>query len=468
MRRIMGTVAVVVLAAAVGFTGGAASALAGPNVVVNGGFETATFSGWTTTGASAAVVAAPHTGSSSARLGSASPTNGNSTMAQTLSVPAAATLTFWYQPHCLDSLARDQEQVQLRTTSGAQLLSVLNVCSNSGAWTQVTRSLAAYRGLTVQLWFNNHDDNQAGTATYTLFDDISLTGTLPANDFSIHANPATVSVARGASATTTISTVVTNGAAQSVSFSARGLPSGVSASFTPTAVTAGASATLKLSASGSAAVGSQTITVTGTGTSASHSTAVSVTVSSVATDDFSISASPSSVSMAPGGTAATTVSTAVTGGAAQAVSLSASGLPAGATATFAPTSVTAGGSSTVTLATSTSTPAGTSTVTITGTGASASHATAVTLTVTGPPPPGLTQLSRDGYTNATSQHATEVEPDTLSVGPMLVSAFQVGRFTNGGSDDIGWATTHRQRADVEPRAPPRPHRGRGGTLGPGQ
>ena len=49
----------------------------------------------------------------------------------------------------------------------------------------------------------------------------------------------------------------------------------------------------------------------------------------------------------------------------------------------------------------------------------------------------LTQVSADPYTNATSQHATEVEPDTFSHHGTVVAAFQVGRFFNGGASDIG-------------------------------
>ncbi len=52
----------------------------------------------------------------------------------------------------------------------------------------------------------------------------------------------------------------------------------------------------------------------------------------------------------------------------------------------------------------------------------------------------LLQLSSDPFTNSTSQHATEVEPDTLASGSTFVSAFQVGRFFNGGASDIGFAT----------------------------
>src|SRR6266571_3294178 len=53
----------------------------------------------------------------------------------------------------------------------------------------------------------------------------------------------------------------------------------------------------------------------------------------------------------------------------------------------------------------------------------------------------LLQLSSDPYTNTTSQHQTEVEPDTFSFGSTIVSTFQVGRFFNGGSSNIGWATS---------------------------
>jgi kumamolisin len=112
--------------------------------------------------------------------------------------------------------------------------------------------------------------------------------------------------------------------------------------------------------------------------------------------DFSISASPASVSVAQGASATSSISTAVTSGSAQTVALSASGLPSGATATFAPASVTAGSASTVTLTSAASTPAGTYPVTITGTAASATHATTVTLTVTAAGGGGPVQVLRNG------------------------------------------------------------------------
>jgi BNR/Asp-box repeat len=51
----------------------------------------------------------------------------------------------------------------------------------------------------------------------------------------------------------------------------------------------------------------------------------------------------------------------------------------------------------------------------------------------------LTRVSADPFTNATSQHATEVEPDTFAFGSTVLAAYQVGRFFNGGASDIGFA-----------------------------
>ena len=53
----------------------------------------------------------------------------------------------------------------------------------------------------------------------------------------------------------------------------------------------------------------------------------------------------------------------------------------------------------------------------------------------------LTQISTDPFTNTTSQHRTEVEPDTFAAGNTIVSAFQVGRFVDGGASGAGFATS---------------------------
>jgi hypothetical protein len=146
------------------------------NVVANPGFESGSLASWSSSGAFLPVISTtPHAGAYSARLGSTSAVNGNSTLTQTVTVPAGSpTLSFWYQPHCPDTLTYDQIQMQVRSTSGSTLATVLNACSNTGAWTQVTYNLAAYAGQTVVLWFNDHDDGYASDPTYFLLDDVSL------------------------------------------------------------------------------------------------------------------------------------------------------------------------------------------------------------------------------------------------------------------------------------------------------
>jgi hypothetical protein len=51
----------------------------------------------------------------------------------------------------------------------------------------------------------------------------------------------------------------------------------------------------------------------------------------------------------------------------------------------------------------------------------------------------VTRVSADPFANASSQHATEVEPDTFAFESTVVASYQVGRFFDGGSSDIGFA-----------------------------
>ena len=113
-------------------------------------------------------------------------------------------------------------------------------------------------------------------------------GTGGTNDFSISAPPASATVTAGNAATTTITTATISGSAQSVALTASGVPSGATASFSPTSVTSGASSTLTVSTGVSTPTGSYAITVTGTG-SASHSTSFSLTVTSGSTGGSTLS-----------------------------------------------------------------------------------------------------------------------------------------------------------------------------------
>lgn len=53
----------------------------------------------------------------------------------------------------------------------------------------------------------------------------------------------------------------------------------------------------------------------------------------------------------------------------------------------------------------------------------------------------LIRVSSDPYQGDGAQHATEAEPDTFAHGRTIVSVFQTGRYSDGGSTNTGWATS---------------------------
>ncbi|HEV7674023.1 MAG TPA: alkaline phosphatase family protein, partial [Candidatus Angelobacter sp.] len=204
-------------------------------------------------------------------------------------------------------------------------------------------------------------------------------------DFSVGASPASLSVTQGSSGSTTISTSTTGGFNSAVALSASGLPAGVTASFNPGSIAApsSGSSTLTFSASGTATTGTSSITVTASGGGVTHTSTVALTISPAAAPNFTVSASPASLSVTHGNSGSTTISTSVTGGFNSAVSLSASGLPTGVTASFNPASIAApgGGSSTLTFNVGSTAITGTSSVTVTASGGGVTHSTNVSLTV---------------------------------------------------------------------------------------
>jgi hypothetical protein len=252
-----------------GTTGGA---------LTNGDFEAGSLSGWTATGQTAVVSSGAHGGTYAARVGSTSAST-DSSITQQVTLPSGSpTLSFWYKVVCPDTITYDWASVQVKSTSGAVLATPLaNTCSNSGNWVQATASLSQWAGQTVVLSFNNHDDNYASDPTYTLYDDISISGSTATPDFTLSASPTSVSTAAGASGTATIAVGALNGFTGNVSLAVAGAPTGASATLSPTSVTGSGSSVLTLSA-GSAAAGTYNVTVTGTSGALSHPAAVTWTI----------------------------------------------------------------------------------------------------------------------------------------------------------------------------------------------
>ncbi|WP_263355404.1 FG-GAP-like repeat-containing protein [Acidicapsa acidisoli] len=188
----------------------------------------------------------------------------------------------------------------------------------------------------------------------------------------------TVSVGQGSSGTSYFYISPEYGFSGSVSLAASGLPSGVSASFSPNPTT-GTSSTLTVTASNSAPTGQYTVTITGTSGTQTASTILTLAISA---QSFTIADYPGSVSMNEGATSTSNISISPQYGFTGNVTLSASGLPSGVTASFSPNPATTG--STLTLTASSSAMPGNATVTITGTSGSLTASTGIALTINSP------------------------------------------------------------------------------------
>jgi subtilase family serine protease len=206
-------------------------------------------------------------------------------------------------------------------------------------------------------------------------------GTTQTPAFAISASPASVSVAQGGSGSSTITTTVSGGFNAAVGLTASGQPSGVTVSFNPTSIAAPGAGTSAMSivVASTVAAGTYPITVTGTGGGITHTATVSLTVTAVGAGNFTLSASPTNLTIRRGAHGTSTITITKSGGFAGSVTLSASGLGSGTTAAFSPNPAT--GTSTVTFTASSTATTGTRTITITGVSGSLTHTTTISLRV---------------------------------------------------------------------------------------
>ena len=144
--------------------------------IKNGGFEGAV-AFWTLGGKNPidSVVKA-HSGANSMRCGATATVkpNGASFAYQQLTVPDAAdsvTLSFWTWS-MVTNTTDDSMQALIRDANGATLQTLFNAADNSQAWKQTTLDLSAYRGQTIQIYFNAQGTTAAPTTMWV--DDVSV------------------------------------------------------------------------------------------------------------------------------------------------------------------------------------------------------------------------------------------------------------------------------------------------------
>ncbi len=307
-------------------------------------------------------------------------------------------------------------------------------------------------------------------------------GTTTTPSFSMSDSPSSLSIAQGKSGTSTITVSSGDGFDSAVSLTVSGLPSGVTASLSSSSVTppanGSATSTLTLTASSSATAGTATVTIKGVSGSLSATTIVSLTVTSpsgcdtawsatqvytagmtasesginyvanywtenqnpatnnggsgsgepwtsqgacgAASASFTLSDSPSSLSIAQGKSGTSTITVNPANGFTGSVTLAASGLPSGVTASFGTNPTT--GASVLTLTASSSATTGSATVTVTGTSGSLTATTTIALTVT-----------------STSSGSVTLSPSSYNFGstaPDTGTAWVTFTLTNAGSSAV--------------------------------
>ncbi len=239
----------------------------------------------------------------------------------------------------------------------------------------------------------------AANATVTGPVTVTITGTSGANtasttiaasvitppSFTIAATSAAVTLVQGNSTTDSVTINAANGFNGNVTFSASGLPSGVTAAFAPNPTSTAAVVTFTATA-GAPTGGPTTVTISGASGGSTQTTTIAITVS--VPPSFSLSASPTSLPLLQGATATSTVTVNAAGGFNSGVTLTATGLPSGVTAAFASNPAT--GSSLVTFTATSAASTGTFTVTIGGTSGALTASTTLQLTVSVPPSFSLT------------------------------------------------------------------------------
>ena len=296
-------------------------------------------------------------------------------------------------------------------------------------------SLSGRNGLFFPSWTDRRSGGKEEIWTATISD-----GTTATPDFTLAASPTSLSIAQGGSGSSTLTTTISGGFNSAIALSASGLPSGVTASFSPSSIAApgSGSSTMTLTVAGTATVGTSPITITGTGGGVTHTATVNLTVTSTPTPNFTLTASPTALSIAQGGSGSSTLTTTISGGFNSAIALSASGQPAGVTVSLSTSTIPApgAGSSTATFTVASTTTPGVYTVTFTGTGGGLTRTATVTLTVT----TGTTTqlLGNPGFENGSANPA----PWTVTAGVINNSASEP---PHSGSWDAwldGYGTTH--------------------------
>jgi hypothetical protein len=216
-------------------------------------------------------------------------------------------------------------------------------------------------------------------------------------DFTLTAAPPTLMLTPGASAPVTLNSTALGAFNGTIVVAVSGLPTGVTVSPSTMTVTPNNPTTVTLTAAADAPATATAVRVSFAGTSGtlSHTASIQLTIPVVGPTgpDFSITATPSTITVAQGAQSGE-VQVAATGinGFAGNVAFTVSGLPTGVTVVPPSSTLQSGWAEPIVFQAALDAVPGTATVTIAGTSGVLTHAAKVALTVIAPPPPDVVAL----------------------------------------------------------------------------
>ncbi len=341
--------------------------------------------------------------------------------------PVAPTLTVTSSPSTLVVSIGGAQQTTLTTVASSSLKAAVNLSvtglapgiSVSFGSSMIAAPGSGFVAMTVSagqtvkpgsysLTVTAQGGGQTGTAVVTI--------AVPVPTFQLTANGGTLAVYTGQSSAVSLTAAPENGFVSPIAFIIAGLPTGVTASFSPATLTGtNHSSSLGIAAAKSTAAGSYPLTVTATGGGVTQSLRLTLTVS--AQGSCSLIAKPAVISLTAGQSSAIqVVCSSVTGTFSNPLSLSLTGLPAGVSGSFSPASVSAGVTSTLTLASSLQSKAGSYLLTATASAPGFAQSLPIPLTLSVP----------STYTLSANPGALSLQPG--SSGPIAIALAHVGSF----------------------------------------
>ena len=221
--------------------------------------------------------------------------------------------------------------------------------------------------------------NSAGVPSVASF--VHLVTATATPDFTFGVTPTSQTVTRGTSVNYNLNITASGGFSGTVGFSVTGLPSGATATFTPSTVSGSGTSVMNVATLSTTAAGTYPLTIKATSGTLVHTVAATLVVKAPAAANFSISISPSSRTISKNSSTQYQITISALNGFSGSVQLSVSGLPPKTSNSLSLNPVVGSGGSTLTIKATRKSQSGTYNFTVNATSGTLAHSASATLTI---------------------------------------------------------------------------------------